>query len=197
MGLVRGQWTQIVAPLADLVDSSLVDRAVDWKRVQKIQITAHGSGPYDGKYIMLDDVVGVASSERATRMKRVAQLRVELAALQIPTMAMMDDESPSQTHIMVRGDYHHPGIRSTWVYWRACIRCIPELPRNRLGLAKWLVSDANPLTPRVVVNRIWSEVFGRGIVSTPEDFGMQGGGSESPSTARLASGSIRRPGLVR
>ena len=109
MDLVPGQWTQIVAPLADFVKPRWSIGAVDWKRIQQIQITAHGSGPYDGKYIILDNVVGVTSSERASRMKRVAQLRVDLAALQIPTMAMKDDESPSQTHIMVRGDYASPG----------------------------------------------------------------------------------------
>ena len=182
MDLVPGQWTQIVAPLADFVKPRWSIGAVDWKRVQKIQITAHDSGPYDGKYIMLDDVVGVASSERATRMKRVAQLRVELAALQIPTMAMQDDESPSQTHIMVRGDYASPGDPVEVGVLASMHPLDPNLPPNRLGLANWLVNDANPLTPRVVVNRIWSEVFGRGIVSTPEDFGMQG---EAPSHPRL------------
>ena len=182
MDLVPGQWTQIVAPLADFVKPRWSIGAVDWKRIQQIQITAHGSGPYDGKYIILDNVVGVASSERATRMKRVAQLRVELTGLQTPTMAMKDDESPSQTHIMVRGDYASPGDPVEVGVLGSMHPLDPDLPPNRLGLAKWLVNDANPLTPRVVVNRIWSEVFGRGIVSTPEDFGMQG---EAPSHPRL------------
>ena len=57
-----------------------------------------------------------------------------------------------------------------------------EWDKNRLGLAKWLVSDANPLTSRTVVNRIWYQIFGRGIVSTIEDMGTQ---SEPPTHPAL------------
>jgi hypothetical protein len=81
---------------------------------------------------------------------------------------------PRQAFMLVRGAFNQPGEKVE----RDVPDFLPGLPedapRNRLGLAKWLVSDEHPLTARVTVNRYWAQLFGRGIVETIGDFGQLG-----------------------
>ncbi len=92
------------------------------------------------------------------------------------------DPTPKPQHIAVRGDWRTPGIPVQ----PGALSILPALDTKsgpaRLAYAKWLVSDANFLTPRVIVNRYWQEFFGRGIVKTSEDFGTQG---DKPSHPEL------------
>ncbi|HMC65937.1 MAG TPA: DUF1553 domain-containing protein, partial [Gemmataceae bacterium] len=77
-----------------------------------------------------------------------------------------------KTHVMIRGDFLRPGVE---VEPGTPAALSPrQTIKNRLDLAKWLVDPENPLTARVTVNWIWQRYFGRGIVNTLEDFGMQG-----------------------
>lgn len=92
----------------------------------------------------------------------------------LPTvMVMKETPQPKPTHIRIRGEYDKLGDRVQ----RNVPSMLPplkdDLPRNRLGLAMWLVSPEHPLTARVAVNRYWQKYFGQGLVSTPEDFGTQ------------------------
>lgn len=98
------------------------------------------------------------------------------------TMVMRERAQPRETHILVRGAYDKYGEKVTHGT-PAVLPALPsEAPSNRLTLAKWLVDPENPLTSRVVVNRIWQSFFGIGLVKTTEDFGVQG---EQPSHPEL------------
>jgi len=100
----------------------------------------------------------------------------------IPTVMVMRDEMPRQTHILMRGVYDQPGDPVEPGVPSSLPPLPDDSPRNRLGLAKWLVSGNNPLTARVAINRIWRDLFGTGLVKTTEDFGVQG---ERPSHPEL------------
>ena len=175
-------WIRFTAPVDSFKTPPWSTGAVDWSNVMKCQITAFGSGPYSGKYIMLDSVVGVTASEHELRRNRIDQLQKELSEVETRTMVMQDSDQQQSTHLMTRGDYATPGDRVETGAIAALHPFATDLPRSRLGLAKWLVAPENPLTARVTVNRIWAEIFGRGIVTTPEDFGMQGA---APSHTKL------------
>ncbi len=90
------------------------------------------------------------------------------------TMIMEDLAQPRDTFVLKRGEYDKPGDKVE-ANVPAMFPPLPEgAPKNRLGLAKWLVDPSHPLTARVAVNRYWQQYFGVGIVKTAEDFGMQG-----------------------
>lgn len=92
------------------------------------------------------------------------------------TEVMVMEEMPEKrtAYAYNRGDYEQP-IYEVEANTPGVLPEFPEdYPRNRLGLAKWLFSADNPLTARVTVNRYWQMLFGKGLVTTPQDFGVQG-----------------------
>lgn len=93
----------------------------------------------------------------------------------VDVMVMADSSKRRPTYVLSRGNYDMPGPEvgvgiptSILPYSNA------KYGQNRLGLARWLIDPQNPLTSRVFVNRMWAQFFGRGIVKTVGDFGMQG-----------------------
>ncbi len=95
-------------------------------------------------------------------------------------MVMRELPEPRQTYLLARGAYDAPTVPVEAATPAALLAYDSSLPRNRLGLAKWLVDPAHPLTARVAVNRYWQSLFGRGLVATPEDFGNQGSPPSHP-----------------
>ena len=97
-------------------------------------------------------------------------------------MVMQEMKEPKKSFILKRGNYDMPG-EEVHPNTPAAILGFPDsLPRNRYGLARWLIDPRNPLTARVAVNRIWQTFFGVGLVKTSEDLGNQG---ELPSHPEL------------
>jgi hypothetical protein len=118
----------------------------------------------------------VAPSLDATR-KQMAELRGDLRKLGVATAMVVSEDGgfarPS-TYIRERGTFTSKG-ELVYADIPSALGTLPKdaMP-NRLGLAQWLVSDDNPLTARVTVNRFWETLFGHGLVETSEDFGTQG-----------------------
>ena len=106
----------------------------------------------------------------------------ELVTLVKQIMTMTELPEPRPTHVLKRGAYDAPGDLVTADTPDSILPFPAEYPRNRLGLAKWMTDDRNPLTSRVGVNRLWSLFFGRGLVASLEDLGGQG---QTPSHPEL------------
>ena len=97
-----------------------------------------------------------------------------LAGINTPILQELPPGKQRETRLMLRGSFLTPGDVVTPGVLGALHPFPAGAPTNRLGLAQWVVAPDNPLTARVAVNRFWSQVFGRGIVETEEDFGLQG-----------------------
>jgi hypothetical protein len=107
----------------------------------------------------------------------LAAARKSLADLKIVSTLVMRErpvfERPS-FELRIRGSFAAKGERVFAGTPAALHAMRNDQPVNRLGLARWLVDENNPLVPRVAVNRFWEHLFGRGLVETSEDFGTQG-----------------------
>lgn len=129
----------------------------------------------------MEDIPG----EKETNYSVISKTFEKLLNIHTPTIPIMS-ENPDYmnrtTQIFERGnwllktDTVQPNTPKTLNAWNN------DWPKNRLGLSKWLVDKQNPLTARTLVNRIWYEIYGQGLVSTIEDIGSQ---SEAPSHPAL------------
>jgi hypothetical protein len=139
-----------------------------------------------------DDLVTLRRYFRRNHSPRMRELYEQLADLaaerqefeaSLPfSLVMQEREERRPTYRLHRGEYDQPREELLPDVPDALPPMGDDTPRNRLGLAEWLVDDGNPLTARVTVNRLWQQLFGTGIVKSAGDFGSQG---EWPSHPEL------------
>jgi len=144
-------------------------------------ITALGDRSWDQLEIKEQDLVRAYYQRNipvdAAVTKKVAELEKAITDLRpttVPVMKELTGGKRRKTNIQLRGNFEaiegevSEGTPSTFHPFP------DDVPRNRLELARWLVAAENPLTGRVVANRYWEQLFGQGIVTTSEEFGIQG-----------------------
>ena len=106
-------------------------------------------------------------------VKQVADLK-SIKPGPVPVMRELPSDSSRKTHVFERGNWLVHGREVQPGVPASLSLPFDNFEPNRLGLARWLVDPENPLTARVIVNRFWAQLYGRGIVETLEDFGTQG-----------------------
>ncbi|RRB04104.1 DUF1553 domain-containing protein [Larkinella rosea] len=118
--------------------------------------------------------VSTAYQQRRDTLQKLRAERNRVAE-EIPEIMVMEDmKKPRPTFILKRGGYDAPGDPVRPDVPASVLPFPKEYPRNRLGLAQWLLHPDNPLTARVTVNRYWQTYFGTGLVKSANNFGNQG-----------------------
>lgn len=155
--------------------------AIELRLVFGNQPAGYSLGRFRISFSTIDPIeLGFSDPERQQLVRSVESAKQEREALsrQIPrSLVMADLPEPRPSFVLLRGDFlrHGESVEPQTPAW------LPEIPRNdgtsratRLDLARWLVSSEQPLTPRVTVNRMWMQLYGKGLVETENDFGAQG-----------------------
>ena len=123
---------------------------------------------------------GATDEKFQTHLRRLQEIE-KLLSQGVSTMVMKELARPRKTSLFIQGDFTRPADEVTC----DTPAVLPPLnaagkETNRLDLARWIVSGKNPLTARVIVNRVWQHYFGRGLVETDNDFGLQGSPPSHP-----------------
>jgi hypothetical protein len=150
------------------------EASVHGEPVQSILARPVGQRTQEDNALLLRRFLEVAPEVAAAR-KEIDALRAALPSYPV-TMVMKerDPKHPRTTHLHHRGEFLQPKEKVTPGVPAFLAARPQDWPRNRLEFARWLVAAENPLTARVAVNRQWQALFGRGLVKTVEDVGLQG-----------------------
>jgi Protein of unknown function (DUF1553)/Protein of unknown function (DUF1549)/Planctomycete cytochrome C len=148
--------------------------------VQKIVIGDKKKRTVPQKEALYAAGIGSADTEFLKMLERGKQIS-KLLGRGVSTLIMKELPTPRKTTVFVQGDFTRPASEvscGTPSVLHAMQPTVQQL--TRLDLARWIVSRDNPLTSRVIVNRVWQQYFGRGLVETENDFGLQGSPPSHP-----------------
>ena len=182
----------------DPFDGDVADVRVYGRRLSPAEVAAVAYGPVVGRVMAVPaeqrtaaqakQLAAAAEATDPALSAATATLMGDQAAAAAldkavgDTMVMEESPTPRPTFVLLRGEYDKHGDRVE-PGTPAVLPPLPtDAPPNRLGLARWIASDQNPLTSRVLVNRLWEKLFGVGLVKTSENLGVQ---TEWPSNPEL------------
>ncbi|MFO0880209.1 MAG: DUF1553 domain-containing protein [Gemmataceae bacterium] len=148
----RDNWTQAWATPADRLSAS-----------QRAALADYYFGVVDEPTLKSAEVLRGIRREHNALIQPISEV-----------MVMQELPRPKPAFVLKRGAYDAPGDPVTMQTPEAMPPFPPDTPRNRLGLARWLTQPDHPLTARVTVNRLWQQLFGKGIVETSDNFGSTG-----------------------
>ncbi len=170
---------RLESPSADTARYLSEQTGFDFREIDKIITSDEAQRTPNDRSRLADFYALEVAPELAADRKRWKDLTHEILLLQ-PVQTPIMRERPAfaarPTHLLIRGAWRRPDLKQPLI--ADVPGSMPPLPKgarhDRLALAKWLVSEQNPLTARVTVNRFWSELWGYGIVPSAGNFGTQG-----------------------
>lgn len=174
LGHFRLSLTQSASPRLIPIDPALLTalRTAEAQRTEEQQVVV----------VSAWEKVDPELTKLRNEINALEKRRKEISETGPMVMVMADQEKLRKTFILDKGLYNKPGEEVPAALPGFLATLPEEAPRNRLSLARWIVSKENPLTARVTVNRFWQMLFGTGFVKSPEDFGVQ---SEFPVQPEL------------
>lgn len=159
---------------------SLLQRAQDTRGISIVSAHRLKNEP---KFIAKNKELRNLKRERLTVVDTIPEI-----------MVLGETPQPRPTYVLDRGMYDSPTEEVFPNIIKAVLPFAEDLPRNRLGLTKWLFDKDHPLTARVYVNRLWQMHFGKGLVASSDDFGNQGDLPSHPELLDWLAVSFRESG---
>jgi hypothetical protein len=162
-----------------LQDVRFYERALTPEDVARLALAGLTRAPAMAKAGVLKEAYLVGydgpSQALATQLAAFEALAEPIRKRGATTLVMQEKaDTKPVAHVLLRGNYTTEGEEVSAATPAALPAMTPDEPRNRLGLARWIMSRRDPLVARVTVNRLWEQFFGMGIVETTSDFGVMG-----------------------